>query len=150
MRAVLQRVEKGSVSVEGNIIGEIGKGIMVLFGILENDDSKVIEYMLDKIINMRIFEDEAGKMNLSLLDIEGELMIVPNFTLYGDARKGRRPGYSSGAAPAVASGIFDKLVAYAKTLPIKKVATGQFQADMKVEIVNDGPVTILLDSEKNF
>lgn len=150
MRAVLQRVEKGSVTVEGNVIGEIGKGIMVLFGILENDDNKVIEYMLDKIINMRIFEDEAGKMNLSLLDIEGELMIVPNFTLYGDARKGRRPGYSSGAAPAVASGIFDKLVAYAKTLPIKKVATGQFQADMKVEIVNDGPVTILLDSEKNF
>ena len=86
MRAVLQRVEKGSVTVEGNVIGEIGKGIMVLFGILENDDNKVIEYMLDKIINMRIFEDEAGKLNLSLLDIEGELLIVPNFTLYGDAR----------------------------------------------------------------
>ncbi len=150
MRAVLQRVERASVTVEGNVIGETGKGIMVLFGMLESDDDKVIEYMLDKVINMRIFEDEAGKMNLSLLDIEGELMIVPNFTLYGDARKGRRPGYSSGAAPAVASGIFDKLVAYEKTLPIKKVATGQFQADMKVEIVNDGPVTILLDSEKNF
>ncbi|NDO46188.1 D-aminoacyl-tRNA deacylase [Clostridium sp. MD294] len=150
MRAVLQRVQRASVTVEGKVIGEIGKGIMVLFGMLDSDDDKVIEYMLDKVINMRIFEDEAGKMNLSLLDIEGELMIVPNFTLYGDARKGRRPGYSSGAAPAVASGIFDKLVAHAKTLPIKKVATGQFQADMKVEIVNDGPVTILLDSEKNF
>jgi len=150
MRAVLQRVQRASVTVEGQVIGETGKGIMVLFGMLESDDDKVIEYMLDKVINMRIFEDEAGKMNLSLLDIEGELMIVPNFTLYGDARKGRRPGYSSGAAPAVASGIVDKLVAYAKTLPIKKVATGQFQADMKVEIVNDGPVTILLDSEKNF
>lgn len=150
MRAVLQRVERASVTVEGQVIGEIGKGIMVLFGMLDSDDDKVIEYMLDKVINMRIFEDEAGKMNLSLLDIEGELMIVPNFTLYGDARKGRRPGYSSGAAPAIASGIFDKLVAYAQTLPIKKVATGQFQADMKVEIVNDGPVTILLDSEKNF
>lgn len=150
MRAVLQRVERASVTVEGQVIGEIGKGIMVLFGMLDSDDDKVIEYMLDKVINMRIFEDEAGKMNLSLLDIKGELMIVPNFTLYGDARKGRRPGYSSGAAPAVASGIFDKLVAYAQTLPIKKVATGQFQADMKVEIVNDGPVTILLDSEKNF
>lgn len=150
MRAVLQRVERASVTVEGQVIGEIDKGIMVLFGMLDSDDDKVIEYMLDKVINMRIFEDEAGKMNLSLLDIKGELMIVPNFTLYGDARKGRRPGYSSGAAPAVASGIFDKLVAYAQTLPIKKVATGQFQADMKVEIVNDGPVTILLDSEKNF
>ena len=150
MRAVLQRVQRGNVTVDGVVIGEIKKGIMVLFGMLESDDDKVIEYMLDKVINMRIFEDEAGKMNLSLLDIEGELLIVPNFTLYGDARKGRRPGYSSGAAPAIANGIFDKLVAYAKTLPVKKVATGQFQADMKVEIVNDGPVTILLDSEKNF
>ena len=147
MRAVLQRVARGSVTVEGKIIGQIEKGIMVLFGMQESDDDKVIAYMLDKVINMRIFEDKEGKMNLSLLDIEGELLIVPNFTLYGDARKGRRPGYSSGAAPA---GIFDKLVAYAQTLPIKKVATGQFQADMKVEIVNDGPVTLLLDSEKNF
>lgn len=150
MRAILQRVEKGTVTVEGNVIGEIGKGIMVLFGLLENDDDKVIEYMLDKIINMRIFEDEAGKLNRSLLDVEGELLIVPNFTLYGDARKGRRPSYSSGASPATAKVIFDKLVAYAQTLPIKKVATGEFQAYMKVEIINDGPITILLDSEKNF
>lgn len=150
MRAVLQRVQKGSVTVEGKIIGEIGRGIMVLFGMMESDDKKVIEYMLDKVINMRIFEDEAGKMNLSLLDIKGELLIVPNFTLYGDARKGRRPGYSSGASPQKAKDIFEQLVEYAKTLPIQKVATGEFQADMKVEIINDGPVTILLDSEKNF
>lgn len=150
MRAVLQRVQKGSVTVEGKIIGEIGRGIMVLFGMMESDDKKVIEYMLDKVINMRIFEDEAGKMNLSLLDIKGELLIIPNFTLYGDARKGRRPGYSSGASPQKARDIFEQLVEYAKTLPIQKVATGEFQADMKVEIINDGPVTILLDSEKNF
>ena len=150
MRAVLQRVQKGSVTVEGKIIGEIGRGIMVLFGMMESDYKKVIEYMLDKVINMRIFEDEAGKMNLSLLDIKGELLIVPNFTLYGDARKGRRPGYSSGASPQKARDIFEQLVEYAKTLPIQKVATGEFQADMKVEIINDGPVTILLDSEKNF
>ena len=150
MRAVLQRVQKGSVTVEGKITGEIGRGIMVLFGMMESDDKKVIEYMLDKVINMRIFEDEAGKMNLSLLDIKGELLIVPNFTLYGDARKGRRPGYSSGASPQKARDIFEQLVEYAKTLPIQKVATGEFQADMKVEIINDGPVTILLDSEKNF
>ena len=149
MRAVLQRVQKGSVTVEGKIIGEIGRGIMVLFGMMESDDKKVIEYMLDKVINMRIFEDEAGKMNLSLLDIKGELLIIPNFTLYGDARKGRRPGYSSGASPQKARDIFEQLVEYAKTLPIQKVATGEFQADMKVEIINDGPVTILLDSEKN-
>ena len=150
MRAVLQRVTRASVTVEGAVIGEIGKGIMVLFGMLDSDDEKTIAYMLDKVINMRIFEDEAGKMNLSLLDIDGELLIVPNFTLYGDARKGRRPGYSSGAAPEVANAIFEKLVAYAKTLPVKKVETGQFQADMKVELINDGPVTLLLDSEKNF
>ena len=150
MRAVLQRVQKGSVTVEGKIIGEIGRGIMVLFGMMESDDKKVIEYMLDKVINMRIFEDEAGKMNLSLLDIKGELLIIPNFTLYGDARKGTRPGYSSGASPQKARDIFEQLVEYAKTLPIQKVATGEFQADMKVEIINDGPVTILLASEKNF
>ena len=93
---------------------------------------------------------ENGKMNLSLLDIDGELLIVPNFTLYGDARKGRRPGYSGGAAPDVATVLFDKLCAKAKSMPIKKVATGQFQADMKVALINDGPVTLLLDSEKLF
>ena len=150
MRAVLQRVQRGSVTVDGNVIGEIQKGIMVLFGMLESDDQNVIEYMLDKVINMRIFEDEGGKMNLSLLDIKGELLIVPNFTLYGDARKGRRPGYSAGASPEKARVLFEQLVEYAKTLPVEKVATGEFQADMAVEIINDGPVTILLDSEKKF
>lgn len=150
MRAVLQRVTKAGVTVNGKVIGEIGKGIMVLFGMLDSDDDKVIDYMLDKVIHLRIFEDEDGKMNLSLQDIGGELLIVPNFTLYGDARKGRRPGYSSGASPDVAAGIFDRLVEKAKELPIKKVATGQFQADMKVDLINDGPVTLLLDSEKNF
>ena len=99
MRAVLQRVTEASVTIDGQKVGEIGKGIMVLFGMLGTDTDKTIDYMLDKVINLRIFEDENGKMNLSLLDIEGELLIVPNFTLYGDARKGRRPGYSSGAAP---------------------------------------------------
>lgn len=150
MRAVLQRVTRGKVTVEGQVIGEIEKGVMVLFGMIDTDDDKVIDYMLEKIIHLRIFEDEGGKMNLSLQDIDGELLIVPNFTLYGDARKGRRPGYSSGAAPAVATGIFDRLVEKAKELPLKKVAFGQFQADMQVEIVNDGPVTLLLDSEKLF
>ena len=134
MRAVLQRVTEASVTIDGQKVGEIGKGIMVL----------------DKVINLRIFEDENGKMNLSLLDIEGELLIVPNFTLYGDARKGRRPGYSSGAAPEIASELFDKLCAKAEALGIKKVQHGIFQTDMKVALVNDGPVTLLLDSEKLF
>ena len=150
MRAVLQRVTGASVVVDGQIIGDIGKGIMVLFGMQATDDEKVIDYMLEKIINLRIFEDENGKMNLSLQDMNGELLIVPNFTLYGDARKGRRPGYSAGAAPDVAKGIFEQLLERAKKLPLKKVAAGQFQTDMKVELVNDGPVTLLLDSERNF
>ena len=150
MRGVLQRVTSASVTVDGQVIGEIGKGIMVLFGMLGTDDEKTMDYMLDKVANLRIFEDENGKMNLSLLDIGGELLIVPNFTLYGDSRKGRRPGYSSGAAPDVAAGLFERLCEKAKEMPIKKVATGQFQADMKVALVNDGPVTLLLDSEKIF
>ena len=150
MRAVLQRVTNASVTVDGEVIGQIEKGIMVLFGMLGTDDEKTMEYMLDKVVNLRIFEDEQGKMNLSLLDIEGELLIVPNFTLYGDARKGRRPGYSGGASPEVAAGLFEKLCEKAKEMPIRKVATGQFQADMQVALVNDGPVTLLLDSEKLF
>ena len=144
MRAVLQRVTEASVTIDGQKVGEIGKGIMVLFGMLGTDTDKTIDYMLDKVINLRIFEDENGKMNLSLLDIEGELLIVPNFTLYGDARN------SSGAAPEIASGLFDKLCAKAEALGIKKVQHGIFQTDMKVALVNDGPVTLLLDSEKLF
>lgn len=150
MRAVLQRVTQASVTVDGEVIGEIGKGVMVLFGMLGTDTEKTMDYMLDKVVNLRIFEDENGKMNLSLTDIGGELLIVPNFTLYGDARKGRRPGYSSGAAPEVAAALFAQLCEKAKALPVQKVATGQFQADMKVALVNDGPVTLLLDSEKLF
>lgn len=150
MRAVLQRVSEASVTVDGQVIGEIGKGIMVLFGMLGTDNEKTMEYMLDKVVNLRIFEDENGKMNLSLLDVEGELLIVPNFTLYGDARKGRRPGYSGGASPEVASELFAQLCEKAKAMPIQKVQTGQFQADMKVALINDGPVTLLLDSEKLF
>ena len=150
MRAVLQRVTRASVTVDGEVLGKIGKGFMILLGVENSDTEEITDKMADKICKLRIFEDENGKMNLSLLDIDGELLIVPNFTLYGDARKGRRPGYSGGAAPDVASVLFDKLCAKAKSMPIKKVATGQFQADMKVALINDGPVTLLLDSEKLF
>ncbi len=150
MRAVLQRVTQASVTVDGEVIGEIGKGIMVLFGMLGTDTEKTMEYMLNKVVNLRIFEDEEGKMNRSLQDVGGELLIVPNFTLYGDTRHGRRPGYSSGAAPDVASGLFTRLCEKAKEMPIQKVATGRFQADMKVALINDGPVTLLIDSEKLF
>ena len=149
MRAVVQRVSKASVSVDGQIVGKIDRGIMVLIGVIDTDDEKVIDYMLDKIVNLRIFEDENEKMNLSLTDISGELLIVPNFTLYGDARKGRRPGFSAGAAPSVADGIFASILEKAKSLPVH-VESGQFQTHMMVELINDGPVTILLDSEKTF
>ena len=150
MKFVIQRVQHASVTVDNEVIGKIGKGFLVLIGVSEEDNTEIADKMIKKLIGMRIFEDENGKMNLSLLDIEGELLIVPNFTLYGDARKGRRPGYSGGAAPEIASELFDKLCAKAEALGIKKVQHGIFQTDMKVALVNDGPVTLLLDSEKLF
>ncbi len=149
MRGVIQRVSNASVTVDGSVVGEIKRGIMVLIGISSSDDEKVMDYMLDKIVNLRIFEDENDKMNLSLKDIDGELLIVPNFTLYGDARKGRRPSYINACPPSEAEKIFDRFVEKAKELPLK-VETGIFQAEMKVELLNDGPITILLDSERNF
>lgn len=149
MRAVIQRVSYGKVTVDGKIIGQIGKGAMVLLGIHSTDQEKTITYILEKIMHLRIFEDEEGKMNRSLWDMQGELLIVPNFTLYGDCRKGRRPSYSTAAAPQDAEMIFDAFVKQAQNTGLS-VQTGQFQADMKVEILNDGPVTLLLDSDKAF
>ncbi|MCT4687595.1 D-aminoacyl-tRNA deacylase [Vallitalea sp.] len=149
MRVVIQRVKHVSVKVEGELIGEIGKGILVLVGFLDNDNIKVYDYMLDKIINLRIFEDEDDRMNLSVKDIEGEIIIVPNFTLYGDCRKGRRPSYSSAAKPDKARIIFDEFIKRANE-KYDGLKQGMFQADMKVELLNDGPVTLLLDSEKMF
>ena len=150
MKFVIQRVSQAEVVVEEQSVGKIDQGLMVLVSICNSDTKEIADKLINKLIHLRIFEDENGKMNLSLLDIEGELLIVPNFTLYGDARKGRRPGYSSGAAPEIASGLFDKLCAKAEALGIKKVQHGIFQTDMKVALVNDGPVTLLLDSEKLF
>ncbi|NLM12705.1 MAG: D-tyrosyl-tRNA(Tyr) deacylase [Epulopiscium sp.] len=149
MRAVIQKVAHASVKVDGNIIGEIGKGLLVLLGMQESDDEKVMDYMMDKIIHLRIFEDEEGKMNLSLKDVGGELLIVPNFTLYGDARKGKRPSYSNAAPPAVAEQIYNRFIEKAKATGIK-VEQGKFQSHMEVNLLNDGPVTILMDSDKNF
>ena len=149
MRMVIQKVERASVTVDGVVRGEIGNGLMALVGLLPTDDDKVMDYMLDKLINLRIYEDENDKLNLSVKDVEGGLLLVPNFTLYGDARKGRRPSYFNAASPEEAEKIFDRLVEKAKTLPVK-VESGVFRTHMKVELVNDGPVTILLDSEKQF
>jgi D-aminoacyl-tRNA deacylase len=149
MRMVLQRVAAAKVSVENNFIGEIGKGILLLLGISVNDSEKEAKFMVEKALNLRIFDDQQGKMNLSLLDISGELLIVSQFTLYGDARKGRRPSYIEAASPENAEKIYAFFVNEAKK-QIKRVETGQFQAMMKVELINDGPVTILLDSDKTF
>ena len=150
MIVVLQRVTQAKVDIDEKTVGQIGKGLMVLVCAEKGDTDEKARLLAQRLLRYRVFEDENGKMNLSLLDIEGELLIVPNFTLYGDARKGRRPGYSSGAAPEIASELFDKLCAKAEALGIKKVQHGIFQTDMKVALVNDGPVTLLLDSEKLF
>lgn len=149
MRAVVQRVSRAKVTVDGEITGEIGKGILLLLGVSRADSEKEALYLLEKTLNLRIFEDAEDKMNLSLLDIQGELLVVSQFTLYGDARKGRRPSFIEAAQPAEANRLYEFFVSAARS-QISKVATGRFQAMMDVELVNDGPVTILLDSAKNF
>lgn len=149
MRVVLQRVTRASVAVEGSVVAEINQGIVALVGFSATDDEQSARYILDKLCNLRIFEDEQEKMNLSLQDVNGKLLLIPNFTLYGDARKGRRPGYSAGASPDIARGKFMQMQNLAKELPVA-AAFGIFQADMQVELINDGPITLLLDSEKQF
>ena len=149
MRAVVQRVSRASVTVDGEITGKIGKGLLVLLGVSTDDEESDAVYLLDKIINLRIFEDAAGKMNLSLAETSGELLVVSQFTLYGDTRRGRRPSYIEAAAPEKANQLYEFFVTQARK-QIGRVETGRFQAVMDVELVNDGPVTILLDSRKLF
>jgi D-tyrosyl-tRNA(Tyr) deacylase len=149
MRAVIQRVSRAKVTVGGEAVGEIGKGILVLLGVSRADTEKEAVYLIEKTLNLRIFEDADDKMNLSLLDVAGELLVVSQFTLYGDARRGRRPSFIEAAAPAEANRLYEFFVAEARR-QIAKVETGKFQAMMDVELVNDGPVTILLDSAKLF
>ncbi|MCW5958662.1 MAG: D-tyrosyl-tRNA(Tyr) deacylase [Pyrinomonadaceae bacterium] len=149
MRAVIQRVSRAKVTVSGNVSGEIGAGILLLLGISRSDGQREADQMLEKVLNLRIFEDPDEKMNLSLLDIGGELLVVSQFTLYGDARKGRRPSFIEAAPPAEANLLYEYFVSEAGKR-VSKVETGVFQAMMDVELVNDGPVTILLDSEKQF
>ena len=150
MRCIIQRVSRAKVSVNGKVTGEIGSGIMVLVGVAESDNEKTFDYMAGKLVHLRIFPDEDDKMNLSTADIGGGLLLVPNFTLYGDAHKGRRPSYIAGAPPAVAAGIFEGFADYVKKLYEGKVECGEFGANMQVELVNDGPVTIMIDSDKTF
>ena len=147
MRAVVQRVKKSHVEVEGKITGEIGKGLMVLLGISEDDGILDIDYMVDKIINLRIFEDSDEKMNLSLLDVAGELLVVSQFTLYGDCRKGRRPSFIKAAGTEKAQELYELFLKKLMNMNIK-IQSGVFQADMTIYIENDGPVTLIIDSQK--
>jgi len=149
MRAVVQRVTRASVKVEGEIIGEIGHGLVVLVGIARDDTKVEAAYLVDKISNLRIFDDAEGKMNLSVKDTGGGLLIVSQFTLYGDVRRGLRPSWIDAAPPEVAQPLYDFFVRQARTA-VENVATGKFQAMMLLELINDGPVTILLDSKKLF
>ena len=146
MKVVLQRVLSGKVVVSGETVGEIGQGIVVLVGFEKGDINSYIDKMVDKIVNLRIFEDAAGKMNLSVKDISGSLLIVPNFTLAADCRKGRRPSFQSSEDPERAEEMFKRFVEKCKELGVE-VQTGIFGADMKVHIVNDGPVTFILTSK---
>jgi len=149
MRAVVQRVSRACVTVEGNVAGEIGPGLMILLGVGKEDTSDVASSMAQKTAHLRIFEDEQGKMNLSLLDVKGSALIVSQFTLYGDARGQRRPSFVSAAPPDKAKTLYEEFAAAMQGLGVT-VATGIFQAMMSVELVNEGPVTILLDSDKTF
>ena len=149
MRCVVQRVKEASVTVAGEVVGKIGPGYMVLIGVSVEDTEKDVRYMADKVPNLRIFEDAEDKMNLSLKDVGGEILAVSQFTLYGDARGGRRPSLIAAARPEAANELYEQLVASWREQGIH-VETGRFRTHMEVGLVNDGPVTILLDSTKGF
>ena len=144
----MQRVKYARVNVDGECVGAIERGVLALVGINTGDDIKVIDNMLKKMSSLRIFEDAEDKMNLSVTDIGGGILLVPNFTIYADARKGTRPSFAMGAKPDEAKEIFELMVKRANEILSVNVQSGIFQADMKVELLNDGPVTILLDSDK--
>jgi len=146
MRAIVQRVSSSKVSVDNETAGSINKGLMVLLGVGRDDTRQDLEYLADKIVNLRIFEDENKKMNLSVLDVNGELLVVSQFTLYADCRKGNRPSFTDAAPPEMANKLYVEFVEYIRNKYPLKVETGVFQAEMLVEIHNDGPVTIFLDS----
>ncbi|MEA3400793.1 MAG: D-aminoacyl-tRNA deacylase [Armatimonadota bacterium] len=149
MRAVVQRVAGASVDVDGEVVGEIGRGLAVLVGYGEGDSSEDVAFMADKIANLRVFEDEEGKMNLSVLEIGGGVLLVPNFTLYGDCRKGRRPSFTAACAPGPAEAMFQELAEEIANRHLQ-VERGVFGARMSVALVNDGPVTLLVSSEGTF
>ena len=149
MRAVIQRVTSARVRVDGRIAGEIGSGLLVLAGVEKGDAAGDVRYIAGKVSDLRIFEDSDGKMNRSLHDVQGSVLVVSQFTLCGDSRRGRRPSFDDAETPVAARALYDDLIAQLRAFNLK-VATGEFQAHMKVELVNDGPVTLLLDSRRRW
>ncbi len=149
MKALLQRVTGASVSIGGEVVGRIGRGLVVLVGVASGDTERDVDYLAQKVVNLRIFPDDSGKFNLSALDIKGELLVVSQFTLLADTRKGRRPSFIEAAPPAQAEELFGRFVGQVRVTGLR-VETGRFQQYMQVEIHNDGPVTILLDSREKF
>ena len=148
VRAVIQRVKSAAVNVEGRVTGKIGQGLLVLLGVGKGDGEKDIAYMVSKLPDLRIFEDASGKFNLSLREIRGEMLMVSQFTLYGDCRKGRRPSFTDAEEPAEAKRLYEQLILKIREQGVT-VETGEFQAKMEVHLINDGPVTILLDSRNS-
>lgn len=148
MRAVVQRVSRASVTVDGQVVSRIGGGLLVLLGVAAGDEAQDVAWMARKVTELRIFYDEEGRMNRGLLDIDGEMIVVPQFTLLGDARKGRRPSFAAAAPPAVGEKLYLEFVGEASRRLGRPVGTGVFAADMKVELLNDGPVTLILDSKE--
>lgn len=148
MKAVIQRVKYSNVKIDGKIVGECAQGFMILLGVMQGDDKNDADKLVKKIPNLRIFEDENGKMNLSCLDIDGEMLVVSQFTLCADCSHGRRPSFTNSAPPQEANALYEYFVDELKNAGIKSVQTGEFGADMQVELVNDGPVTIILDSKE--
>jgi D-aminoacyl-tRNA deacylase len=149
MRAVVQRVSRAKVTVGDEITGAIGKGLLVLLGVAQEDNAVAADYLVDKVIGLRVFEDADGKMNLSVADVGGAVLVVSQFTLYGDVRRGKRPSFDRAARPERANELYEYFVGKVRSAGLR-CETGRFQAMMDVELVNDGPVTILLDSEKLF
>jgi len=145
MRAVIQRVSRASVTVEGEVVGEIGRGMLVLLGVTHSDTSAQVEQLAEKIVGLRIFDDEAGKMNLALADVGGAMLVVSQFTLLGDCRRGRRPSYTEAAGPELANQLYEEFIDAVRRQNVA-VATGRFRAHMDVALVNDGPVTLIVDS----
>jgi len=150
MRAIVQRVTRAKVTVEDRVTGEIGPGLLVFLGAGAGDGDADLAYIVDKLVNLRIFADPAGKMNLSVKDTGGGVLVVSQFTLYGDARQGRRPSFIGALEPVAAKALYERSLAAIHAAGVPQVAAGEFGADMAVDLVNDGPVTILLDSRKLF